>query len=70
MENTAKELGFEYFAPPLELCTDNGAMIASAGAEIFLQNSSENLGLEIRSRWPLDTESMPLIGSGKRGAKS
>ena len=45
-------------------------MIASAGAEIFLQTSSENMGLKIRSRWPLDEESIPLIGSGKRGVKA
>tara|TARA_B100000965_G_scaffold336913_1_gene303448 strand:- start:41 stop:1204 length:1164 start_codon:yes stop_codon:yes gene_type:complete len=70
LENTSKKLGFEFFAPPIELCTDNGAMIASAGAEIFLERGCIERELEIRSRWPLDTESAPLIGSGKRGAKS
>ena len=45
-------------------------MIASAGAEIFLERGCIERELEIRSRWPLDTESAPLIGSGKRGAKS
>lgn len=70
LQNTAAESGFGFIAPPLELCTDNGAMIASAGGELFLENRCVQQNFSIRSRWPLDIESAPLIGSGKRGPKA
>ena len=70
LETVSDSLGFNFIAPPLNLCTDNGAMIAFAGAEIFLENRLKPNNLTIRSRWPLDTSSAPLVGSGKRGPKS
>ena len=36
MHRLGEELKLEVYYPPLELCTDNGAMIARAGREIFL----------------------------------
>jgi N6-L-threonylcarbamoyladenine synthase len=46
--------------PPLELCTDNGVMIAWAGIEIFttgkgkiLTNKNEIEELYVHSKWPL-----------------
>ena len=33
LKGVAEDFGFSLYAPPLELCTDNGAMIAWAGAE-------------------------------------
>jgi N6-L-threonylcarbamoyladenine synthase len=52
MEIAAGEGGQAYFPRP-EFCTDNGAMIAFAGA-LRLQ-AGEQCGLEIetRARWPL-----------------
>ena len=40
-----------YF-PPLPLCTDNGAMIAFAGA-MHLQQAQPATGFNVRPRWPL-----------------
>ena len=40
------------FFPPIERCTDNGAMIAYAGSFYLGKNKLDN-GLEIKPRWPL-----------------
>jgi N6-L-threonylcarbamoyladenine synthase len=40
-------------APPPELCTDNGAMIAWAGAERLACGLSDTLDVSPRARWPL-----------------
>ena len=40
--------------PPLELCTDNGAMIAWAGAERLAHGFVDGLDTAPRARWPLD----------------
>ena len=48
---------FEVFYPELELCTDNGAMIAFAGALRLQKNpaaASFNYGFNVKPRWPLD----------------
>ncbi len=59
-----------FVAPPLALCTDNAAMIAWAGIEMFRAGHTDDLTLSARPRWPLDPSAAPLIGSGKRGAKA
>lgn len=41
-----------FYARP-EFCTDNGAMIAYAGAQRLLAGQSSPLNLSIRARWPL-----------------
>jgi N6-L-threonylcarbamoyladenine synthase len=40
--------------PPPELCTDNGAMIAWAGAERLAHGFIDGLDAAPRARWPLD----------------
>ncbi|MGH9915296.1 MAG: tRNA (adenosine(37)-N6)-threonylcarbamoyltransferase complex transferase subunit TsaD, partial [Pyrinomonadaceae bacterium] len=62
--------GFRFIAPPMILCTDNAAMIAWAGAERADQMIADSLDIAPRSRWPLDMQSAPLIGAGRRGAKA
>jgi len=59
-----------FLAPPLKLCTDNGAMIAWAGLERFRAGHVDGLDLAARPRWPLDQSSPALLGSGKKGAKA
>jgi len=46
--------GAELVAPPPALCTDNGAMIAWAGAERLALGLTDTLDFAPRARWPLD----------------
>ncbi|MDA7423476.1 tRNA (adenosine(37)-N6)-threonylcarbamoyltransferase complex transferase subunit TsaD [Thalassococcus lentus] len=64
------EMGLSFSAPPLALCTDNAAMIAHAGAELFAMGIEHDMTLAARPRWPLDQSAVPLVGSGKKGAKA
>lgn len=57
-----------FYAPPLALCTDNGAMVAYAALEQFRAGGALH-SPKVRSRWPLDASAPPLLGAGKRGAK-
>ncbi|MBE3638911.1 tRNA (adenosine(37)-N6)-threonylcarbamoyltransferase complex transferase subunit TsaD [Mangrovicoccus algicola] len=59
-----------FLAPPLRLCTDNGAMIAWAGLERFRAGGTDGMDLAARPRWPLDRQSPSLIGSGRKGPKA
>ncbi len=48
---------YQVFYPSLEFCTDNGAMIAFAGAMRLQQHpdaASHNYAFNVRPRWPLD----------------
>jgi N6-L-threonylcarbamoyladenine synthase len=66
----AQDAGARFLAPPLALCTDNGAMIAWAGAERFALGHRDGMDLAARPRWPLDQDAAPMLGSGKKGAKA
>ncbi|WP_343564579.1 tRNA (adenosine(37)-N6)-threonylcarbamoyltransferase complex transferase subunit TsaD [Kiloniella sp. b19] len=44
----------ELLAPPVALCTDNGAMIAWAGLERLRLGLSDDFATPARPRWPLD----------------
>jgi N6-L-threonylcarbamoyladenine synthase len=73
LEAEARHHGFHFFAPPLRWCTDNGAMIALAGAERLRLGYLDALDTPARARWPLDEASAtatPVYGAGKKGAKA
>ncbi len=59
-----------FLAPPLSLCTDNGAMIAWAGLEKLRLGHVDDLTLAARPRWPLDETAPAQLGGGKKGAKA
>jgi N6-L-threonylcarbamoyladenine synthase len=62
--------GYRLHVPPLQLCTDNGAMIAWTGAERLALGLTDGLEFEARARWPLDAEATPALGGGRQGAKA
>lgn len=70
LEHLCQDLGFAFLAAPLEYCTDNAAMIAWAGVEKFRAGQLSNLDAPAYPRWPLDQQAVPMLGSGKRGAKA
>ena len=60
----AKEKNFIPVFPPINLCSDNAAMIAWAGIERFKINLIDNLEFPAKARWPLDSSAPFLKGSG------
>ena len=69
LKELCKELNVHFSAPPIALCTDNGLMIAYAGAQIYLGGSEDNMSLSPRPRWPIDMDNQKSHGLGKRGRK-
>jgi N6-L-threonylcarbamoyladenine synthase len=64
LEKLAVQRGMRFVAPPLWLCTDNGVMIAWAGAERFGMGLTDGLDFVARPRWPLDPHAAPARGAG------
>lgn len=60
----ATEFGATLIVPPIALCTDNGAMIAWAGAERFALGDMDSLAVAARPRWPLQDEDMQVKSNG------
>jgi N6-L-threonylcarbamoyladenine synthase len=54
LHRVAFEIGISLVAPPPVLCTDNGAMIAWAGAERLALGLIDSLEVAPRARWPLN----------------
>ncbi|MCA0301543.1 MAG: tRNA (adenosine(37)-N6)-threonylcarbamoyltransferase complex transferase subunit TsaD [Proteobacteria bacterium] len=54
LEEVAARHGARLVAPPVKLCTDNGAMIAWAGVERLRLGLVDDLDFRPRPRWPLD----------------
>jgi N6-L-threonylcarbamoyladenine synthase len=55
------QAGLRLVAPPQNLCTDNGAMIAWAGIERLRLGLSDDLSAPARPRWPLDARAAPAL---------
>lgn len=60
LENLCREAGAQLVVPPIVLCTDNGAMVAWAGAERLALGTESDLDVAARPRWPLDTPDMKV----------
>ncbi|MFZ5441585.1 MAG: tRNA (adenosine(37)-N6)-threonylcarbamoyltransferase complex transferase subunit TsaD [Myxococcota bacterium] len=52
-QERAEEAGLKLYLPPKRLCTDNGAMIAVAGAEAFKRGVRSDLSLNSDPSWRL-----------------
>ena len=52
--------GARLVVPPIALCTDNGAMVAWAGAERLALGAQAGFDFSARARWPLDSPDMAL----------
>jgi len=75
MKSLAGDKGWRLIAPPPKYCTDNGAMIAAAGAERFAAGLAppleEALGFAPRARWPLAPPPPGQeVGGGRKGPKA
>ena len=66
LEAEATRNGVPLMAPPIQLCTDNGVMVAWAGLERLRLGHSDGLDISARPRWPLDT--LTPLNSGKKSA--
>ena len=65
LHKVAADGGTRLAVPPPELCTDNGAMIAWAGAERLARGLYDGLDVAPRARWPLaEVEAAGLAVSG------
>jgi N6-L-threonylcarbamoyladenine synthase len=64
LEAMAEAEGVRLVAPPVRLCTDNGAMIAWAGIERLGLGLVDGLDFAPRPRWPLDPAAEPVGHAG------
>jgi len=53
LEKAAKEQGYTIFAPPMDLCMDNGAMIAGAAYYLYHERGADSFKIEARANAPL-----------------
>ena len=74
LKNLSNKEDIKFYVPTLELCTDNGAMIAWAGFERYKLKKDTMFNFKPRPRWPLDPNAfknnptMRLVG--KKGIKA
>jgi N6-L-threonylcarbamoyladenine synthase len=64
LDELVRSRGYSLHVPPAVLCTDNGAMIAWAGAEHLARGAVDDLSAPARPRWPLDQNAPAAIGAG------
>lgn len=69
LRETCAARGARLVVPPGVLCTDNGAMVAWAGAEHLAAGHRDGFDFAARARWPLDGRAAPMVGHGRLGTK-
>jgi N6-L-threonylcarbamoyladenine synthase len=73
LEALCEQTGWAFFAPALKYCGDNAAMIALAGAERLAAGLWDDLEVQARPRWPLDSNAAKLAPThvaGRKGQKA
>jgi N6-L-threonylcarbamoyladenine synthase len=68
LQDVATKAGTQLIMPPPALCTDNGAMIAWAGAERLALGMVDDMEAAPRARWMLDGNAVAPAGYGKTRA--
>lgn len=61
LQSSLAQLGAEVLYPAPKLCTDNGAMIAYAGALRLRAGEADGDAPEVRARWPITELSPPSV---------
>ena len=64
LTNLSNKEKFKPIFPPINLCSDNAAMIAVVGLEKFKKKQFSNLEFPPKPRWPLDEKAAFLKGAG------
>ncbi len=62
LQDVAEMAGTRLIMPPPALCTDNGAMIAWAGAERLALGLTDTMEAQPRARWLLDANATAPAG--------
>jgi tRNA N6-adenosine threonylcarbamoyltransferase len=60
LRSAAADSGAQLVVPPIPLCTDNGVMVAWAGAERLALGDADGFEIAAKARWPLDSADMGL----------
>jgi N6-L-threonylcarbamoyladenine synthase len=68
LHDVGRKAGTQLIMPPPALCTDNGAMIAWAGAERLALGMTDTMEAQPRARWLLDANATAPAGYGKTRA--
>lgn len=61
LADTTRALGAQVSYPALAFCTDNGAMIAYAGAQRLQAGESTSAAVQLKARWPLTDLRVPVM---------
>ena len=64
LKNLCDEKNFKSIFPSIDLCGDNGAMIAMVGLEKYKLKQFDNIDFPSKPRWPLDENAPFLKGAG------
>ncbi len=64
LETLSIEENFDTIFPPINLCSDNAAMIAMVGLEKFKKKQFDKLDFPAKPRWQLDESATFLKGAG------